>query len=95
MNDKQVGGIAQVADEGRGDAFDVQVRIFSSRAIELRHRKLGQAVIGGIEIGVLAGQDQCRANASRRQRCCNRGKLDRFGSGADDQPNVCGKQLSP
>ena len=56
---------------------------------------IGKVVIGETKISVLAGQDQCGAHASRRQRSGDRGKLDRFGSGADDQPNVCGKQLSP
>jgi hypothetical protein len=81
--------------ESSGDAFDVQVRILDARAIEPRRWKCVETVIGWIEVGMLAGQDQIRAYASRRQRSRNRGKLDRFGSGADDQPNVCGMQLSP
>ena len=45
----------------------------------------GEAVIGQLEAGVLAGDDQPRPLATRRQRMGNRTKLDGFRTRSDDK----------
>ena len=44
---------------------------------------------------MLAGENQARLEPARGQRVRDRGKLDRFGAGADDQPYVGETQSSP
>ncbi|HUE78954.1 MAG TPA: hypothetical protein VMN38_04930 [Sphingomicrobium sp.] len=70
------------------------MRILRARAAEPSGRIGSQIMVGGIEI-VLSGEDQRRPQAALRQRSRYRGKLDRFGPGADDQPHVRELQLTP
>jgi len=55
----------------------------------------GKAVFGGIEPGMLPGEDDRRLKPARGERMRYWGKLDCFRPGADDQPYVCGLQPSP
>ena len=48
-----------------------------------------------VEARVLAGDDKPRHDAPRQQRIGNGVHLDRFGPGADHQPNVGETQPSP
>jgi hypothetical protein len=52
-------------------------------------------MVGGVEVDMLAGQDQARPNVASRKRSGDGGKLDRFGAGADDEPDIRRKQTSP
>jgi hypothetical protein len=54
-----------------------------------------EAVVGEVEVDMLAGQDQARADIASGERPGDGGELDRFGSGADDEPDICRKQTSP
>jgi len=63
--------------------------------MEPRRHIGAEAMIGGIKVGMLSGQDQSRPRIASRESSGDRGKLDRFGPGADDQPNVRGLQPSP
>jgi len=71
------------------------VRVHFAGAVEPRRAILGEAVFTRIERRMLAGEDQARLEAARGQRVSDGCKLDRFGPGADDEPNVCGAQPSP
>jgi hypothetical protein len=52
-------------------------------------------MVGRVEVDMLAGQDQARPNVASRKRPGDGGKLDRFGSGADDESDIRRKQTSP
>jgi hypothetical protein len=94
LDDEQIGRLAKLGQDCGRDASDVRMRVFRTGAAEPRRRKGAHVEIRGIKL-VLPGQDERRSHASRRQRPGDRCKLDRFGSGADDQPNVRGMQPSP
>jgi len=63
--------------------------------IESDRRIAFQAMLGRIERGMLAGEDQARLEAPRSEGVRDRCKLDGFGPGADDQPDMCRTQPSP
>ena len=95
LNDQEGGGLAQLLQDRRGDAFDVGMGILRSRASE-PCREIGtEAIVGGVEAGMLAGEDQARPSAASRERPGDGGELDRFGTGADDEPDICRLQTSP
>ena len=71
------------------------VRILFPGAAEADRPIAGEAVVGGIERGMLAGQDQRRPEAALGEGMRDRGELDGFRPGADDQPYVRGVQPSP
>jgi len=71
------------------------MRIFLAGAAEDDPGKVAEAEVGRIESGVLAGQDEARNEAARREGAGNRLELDGFGPGPDDQPDVSGTQPSP
>jgi hypothetical protein len=79
----------------RGDALDVLVRVGRPRAVQPRRRVRAEAVIGGVEVDMLAGEDQARPDVASRKGSGDGGKLDRFGAGADDEPDIRRKQTSP
>jgi hypothetical protein len=95
LDDKQVGRLAQLRQDGRGDAPDVRVRVRGSRTVKPRRRISTEAVVGGVEVGMLAGENQARPNVARRQRPGDGCELDRFGARADDEPDICRLQTSP
>jgi hypothetical protein len=55
---------------------------------------MAEAVIGGIEIGMLPGEDERRRDADVAERLGDWGELDSFGTSADDENNAAG-QPSP
>jgi len=71
------------------------MRIFLAGAAEDDPGKVAEAEVSRIESGVLAGQDEARNEAARREGAGNRLELDGFGPGPDDQPDVSGTQPSP
>ena len=52
-------------------------------------------MIGGIEVDMLAGEDQAWPHVASGERSGDGGKLDRFGPGADDESDIRRKQTSP
>jgi hypothetical protein len=95
LDDQQVWRLVQLRQDRRGDALDVLVRVGSPRAVQPGRRVRAQPMVGGVEIDVLAGQDQAGPHVASRKRSGDGGKLDRFGSGADDEPDIRGSQTSP
>jgi hypothetical protein len=73
----------------------MRIRVGFAGAVEPDRAKLAEPVLIRIERRMLAGEDQARLEATHSQGVSDRCKLDRFGSGADDEPNVCGMQPSP
>jgi len=71
------------------------VRVFLARAAEGRPFEFAQPEVRRIECGMLAGQDDCRRDATRREGISNRLEFDGFGPGPDDQPDIRGTQPSP
>jgi hypothetical protein len=53
-----------------------------------------EAEVSGIKRRMLAGQDEQRRDSALGERICDRCKLDRLGTGADDDDNGTG-QPSP
>jgi hypothetical protein len=71
------------------------VGIAHSGAVQPLRRKAGKTMLSQVESGMLARQDQRRLEASRGERISDGSQFDRFGPGADDQPDVVGVQPSP
>jgi hypothetical protein len=95
LDDQQVRRRADQRRDCGGDPADMRIRIRFAGAIEPDRAILAKAMLSRIERGMLAGEDQARLQPPRGQRVGDGGKFDRFGSGADDEPNVCGTQPSP
>jgi hypothetical protein len=70
------------------------VRILLARAVEPDLRKAIQPEIVRLKLWMLAGEDQPGRNTVRIERLGNGGKLDRFGTSADDD-NYTIRQPSP
>ena len=73
----------------------MQIRIRFARAGEAGCAKLAEAMLIRIERGMLARKDQAWFKSARSQSVGDGRKLDRFGPGTDDEPNICGTQSSP
>jgi hypothetical protein len=52
-------------------------------------------MVGKIEVGVLAGQDDQAVERARGERGSDGGQLDGFGTSADDKPDFSSTQPSP
>jgi hypothetical protein len=70
------------------------VRILLARTLQPELRKAIQPEIAGLKLWMLPGEDQPRRNTVRIERLGNGGKLDRFGTSADDD-NYTIRQPSP
>ena len=71
------------------------MRVFFTGALEIDRNVGVEAVVGEVEPGMLAGDDQRRNERARRQRVSQGSEFDGFWSGADDQPDVGRTQPSP
>lgn len=71
------------------------IRVGPAGTAEPGRAILAEAVLIRIESRMLAREDQTRLKAARGQCVSDGCKLDRFGPGADDEPNICGTQPSP
>ena len=63
--------------------------------MEPRRVAVGKTKIGGIEVGMLAGDDQRGSQIKGGEGTRKRGELYGFGPRADDQPDIRGPQVSP
>ena len=52
-------------------------------------------MVNGVQVDMLAGEDQAGADIASGECPGDGGELDRFGPGADDEPDICWKQTSP
>jgi hypothetical protein len=71
------------------------MRVRLAGAFEALGGEIGEAELGGIELRVLAGQDQPRGSAETGERMGDGSKLDGFGPGADHQSDIYAVQSSP
>jgi len=71
------------------------VGVFLAGAVESDAGQGVEPELGGIERGMLAGQDYGGREAPRGQCAGDWRQLDRFRPGADDQPNIGETQPSP
>jgi len=83
----------QVGDR-LADQSDVNVRVILSGAAKPNRRIMAKTIIGGLQPGMLASQDEPGGNPPPRERIGNGGELDRFGAGTDDDCDAAG-QPSP
>ena len=72
----------------------MHVWIIVSAARQSERGIIAQAVIGGIEAGMLPREEQRRRDADVAERLGDWGELDSFGTSADDENNAAG-QPSP
>lgn len=84
LHDQQVRAHGQRLEHGLGDLLDMAVGVGRPGAAEPDRLAVAKAVVGWIEVGVLPGDDQRRAQAKADERAGNRGKLDCLGPRADD-----------
>lgn len=95
-DEQQVGRVEiEVRAELSGDSEGVGERILETRAMKLDRRQAGEAMVGGAQPGMLAGEDEARGHTRRRKSMGEWCKLDRFGTSADDERNKISAQRSP
>jgi len=95
LHDEEVGYRPNQRPQRPRHGADMGMRVFLAGAGEDDPGKVPEAEVGRFESGVLAGQDEARNEAARREGAGNRLELDGFGPGPDDQPDVSGTQPSP
>ena len=74
LDDQQVRRLAQLRQDRRGDALDVRMRVLRPRAVQPGRRVSAKAMIGGVEVDMLAGEDQARPYIASRKRSGRRGQ---------------------
>ena len=95
MHDEEIHTVhAALLDLGR-DRLHVAVRIFLAWAAQPVDRKVAKTELRRVQLRVLAGEDDRRLGADFGKRIRDGCELDRFGPGANDQPNVYAIQSSP
>ena len=95
LNDKQRGRTGDKRRQRSSDVGGVGEWIIEALPAELLQRKSGQPLLAQVEPRMLAGEDECRPPANAAKRVRQRGQLDCFGTGADDQSYVGRMQPSP
>ena len=95
LHDEEVGHRPNQRLQRPRHRADMGVRVFLAGAGEEDLGKVAEAEVDRIKSGMLAGQDEARNEAARREGAGNRLELDGFGPGPDDQPDVSGTQPSP
>jgi hypothetical protein len=63
--------------------------------MEPRRVAVGKTIVSGIEVGVLACDDQRGPQVKGAKGMRKRRKLYRFGPRADNQPDIRGPQIPP
>ena len=61
LDDQQVGRLAQLRQDRRGDPLDVRMGVVRARAVEAGRRIGAEAMVGGVEAGMLTA----RASSAR------------------------------
>ena len=95
LNDQQRSRTGDKRRHRSSDVGGVGQWILEALPAQLLQRKSGQSVLPQVEPRMLAGKDECRRPAHAAERMCQRGQLDCFGTGADDQSYVGRMQPSP
>ena len=95
LNDQEVGRDTKQRPQGSRHRGDMRMRVFLAGTLEVDPFKPVQVKVGGVEIRMLAGEDQRGRKSVRGEGGGNRLELDSFGPGPNDQPDVSGTQPSP
>ena len=95
LDDEDGGSGRQPRKERGGDCADVAVRVLLSGAVQPFGGERREAEISRVQLRVLAREDQRAVKPALGQCMGQRGQLDRFGPGPDDQANVYAIQPSP
>ena len=86
LDDQQFGAVAAKLEQGRGrDLANVAVGILSPGAAQADDREVGEAMLGGVERGMLAAQDDARLEAAVSEGMGDWRQFDGFGPGPYDQ----------
>lgn len=95
LHDHQIGWFAvQMVEHRLVDLSGMDVRVFEPGAGKSNRRVTGEAIVERIELRMLARKDEEWRKPARAQRVDDGGKLDCFGTSADDDGNATG-QPSP
>jgi hypothetical protein len=95
LDDHQIGRESgKRRKNGPADVAYMDVRIFLARTAQPDRRIGFKAVVGGLELRMLAGEDDVRRQAACGERRGDRRQLDCFRTCSDDQTYTTG-QLSP
>ena len=95
LDDEQCRPVKQVVGEPSRHCAGIGARIVLPAAAQANGVELGEAMFAEVEIGMLASKDQAGRDSSAGKRLGKGSKLDRFGTGANDQPYVGKTQSSP
>ena len=94
LDDQEVGRRAKPLEKRGGDGADVAVRVLLARATEPLGRKAGETKLVRVK-AMLPGDDERGRKPALGERVRDGRQFDRFGPGADHQPDVGGIQPSP
>jgi hypothetical protein len=86
--------LEQDREECLADEPDMRIRIVAAPAVELKTAVMVEAVFGRIKPWMLAREDQGRREPADVECSGDRRKLDRLGTGPDDERDTI-EQLSP
>ena len=95
LDHEQVRPIGEPREKRCRDRSDVAVRVLLAGTVQPFHAKCAEPETRGIEIRVLAGEDERGREPTLRQRMRDRRLLDGFRPGPDDQPDIVAIQPSP
>lgn len=86
LDDEQVGAVAAQLEQGRDrDLANVAVRVLAPGTAQPDDREAGEAMLGRVERGMLAAEDDPRLEAAVSERMGDWRQFDGFGPGAYDQ----------
>jgi hypothetical protein len=95
LHNQKIGAKAELSKECRSHCLNMAMRIFFTGTSETLNLQAAEAVSRGIEVWMLARQNELGPNSTFDKSCSNGSELDSLRPGADDQPNICVSQPSP
>jgi hypothetical protein len=95
LDDEQVGTRGQQRLQRGRNRTNVAVRVALAGAAEVARSERPEPELNGTERRMLTGEDQFWREFPGGKGVSQRGQLDRFGPGPNDQPHMFGIQPSP
>ena len=95
LDDQQSGRRGEMPAQRAPNPGDMGIGMGQAGAIEVEPAQMREAMLGRIEAGMLAGEDQPGVEPAVGERGGDWRQFDSFGPGADDQPDFSGTQPSP
>jgi hypothetical protein len=95
LHHQQVRSRPKLREKRRCNAAHMSVRVLLAWAMEVHGGVPAKPKLVRPQLWVLAGEDERRRQAAGGQRVGNGSHLDRFGPGADHQPDIGRTQPSP